>query len=168
MIFPCHLSDFRLHNCTSCLSGFLHLFFKFLLEATFSLHSGLTTLSNFVRASGCSRNTSFEPVQTSLSCRRSFRLQYQDSLVPEYIFFVRNRFTRASFEDVTTFVFEDSQCFEAIFLTPRIDIWSFEVHDVFVMKSSWVLNWSSLGTDMFHSSSREIYQRLSQQTRKFQ
>ena len=29
-------------------SGFLLSFFKFLLEATFSLHSGLTTLSNFV------------------------------------------------------------------------------------------------------------------------
>ena len=37
----------------------------------------------------------------------------------------------------------------------------FEVHDVFVMKSSWILNWASFSTDMFHSSSKEIYHRLS-------
>ena len=41
-------------------------------------------------------------------------------------------------------------------------------HDVFVMKSSWVLNWASFGTDMFPSSSKEIYHRLLQQARKFQ
>ena len=41
-------------------------------------------------------------------------------------------------------------------------------HDVFVMKSSWVLNWASFGTDMFHSSSKEIYHRLLQQARKLQ
>ena len=44
----------------------------------------------------------------------------------------------------------------------------FELNDVFVMKSSWILNWASFSTDMFNSSSKEIYHRLSQQTRKFQ
>ena len=53
-------------------------------------------------------------------------------------------------------------------MTPWIEIWSFEVRDVFVMKSSWVLNWASFGTDMFLSSSKEIYHKLLQQTRKFQ
>ena len=43
-------------------------------------------------------------------------------------------------------------------MTPRIEIWSFEVRDVFVMKSSWVLNWASFGTDTFLSSSREVNQ----------
>ena len=32
----------------------------------------------------------------------------------------------------------------------------------FVMKSSWILNWASSSPDMFHSSSKEIYHRLSQ------
>ena len=53
-------------------------------------------------------------------------------------------------------------------MTPQIEIWSFEVRDVFVMKSRWVLNWAIFGTDMFLSSGREIYHRLLQQTRKFQ
>ena len=50
---------------------------------------------------------------------------------------------------------------------PRIEICSFEVRNVFVMKSSCVLNWASFGTDMFLGSSKEIYHSLLQQTRKF-
>ena len=52
-------------------------------------------------------------------------------------------------------------------MTPRIEICSFEVRNVFVMKSSCVLNWASFGTDMFLGSSKEIYHSLLQQTRKF-
>ena len=66
------------------------------------------------------------PFKQSVSCRRSFDLQDRANLVSEYIFL--------AFEiDSTTFLFKGSQCLEAIFLTPRIEIWSFEVRDVFVM-----------------------------------
>ncbi|CAH3176304.1 unnamed protein product, partial [Porites lobata] len=56
------LFNLRLHNCSlcrGCLSRFLQSFFKFRLEATISLHSGLTALSNFVPDIAVrSRNTS--------------------------------------------------------------------------------------------------------------
>ena len=109
------------------------------------------------------------PFKQSVSCRRSFDLQDRANLVSEYIFLAfeidsQDFFWRCNHINV---LFKDSQCFEAIFLTPRIEICSFEVRNVFVMKSSCVLNWASFGTDMFLGSSKEIYHSLLQQTRKF-
>ena len=113
------LSDLRLHNCSlcrGCLSRFLHLFLKFLLEETISLHSGLTALSNrFVPDIAVrSRNTSspsnqskfsyiFWPLGPSKSCNSSKSIH------------------KTSFKYVTTFLFKGSQCFEAIFLRSELN-----------------------------------------------
>ena len=110
------------------------------------------------------------PFKQSVSCRRSFGLQDRANLVSEYIFLAfeidsQDFFWRCKHRSFWRF---SVVLFEGIFMTPQIEIWSFEVRDVFVMKSSWVLNWASFGTDMFLSSGREIYHRLLQQTRKFQ
>ena len=42
------------------------------------------------------------------------------------------------------------------FLEERIELWSFEVHDVSLIKSSWVLYWTCFGTDIFHSAEKFI------------
>ena len=108
-------------------------------------------------------------LQTSLSCRRSFGLQDRANLVPEYIFFRLKPIHKTSFEDITTFLFKGSQFFEAIFLTTRnrnLVVWSSCCFRYEIQLGSEL--GQLFGTDMFHSSSREIYHRLSQQTRQFQ
>ena len=42
------------------------------------------------------------------------------------------------------------------FLEEQIELWSFEVHDVSLIKSSWVLYWTCFGTDIFHSAEKFI------------
>ena len=165
-------SNLRLHNCIlfrGCLSRFLHSFFKFFQKqhSRYILDLPLSPTSS--QTSVCSRNTSSAPVQTSLSCRRSFGLQDRANLVPEYIFFRSKSIHKTSFEDVTTFLFKGSQCFEAIFLTTRnrnLVVWSSCCFHYEIQLGSEL--GQLFGTDTFHSNSREIYHRLSQQTRKFQ
>ena len=39
-------------------------------------------------------------------------------------------------------------------LEERIELWSFEVHDVSLIKCCWVLYWTYFGTDIFHSAEK--------------
>ena len=82
-------------------------------------------------------------LQTSLSCRRSFGLQDGANLLPEYIFFRLKLIHKTSFEDITTFLLKVLSASRRFSWRPGIEIWSFEVHAVFVKKSSWVLNWAN-------------------------
>ena len=173
MNFPWRLSNLHLHNCSfcrGCLSSFLHSFFKFLLEVTFSLHSELTLSPTSSRTSVCSRNTSSAPSnQSKLSLIFWLpSLSQSCTRIPEYIFLRLKPIHKTSFEDTTTFLFKGSQCFEAIFLTTRnrnLVVWSSCCFRYEIQLGSEL--GQLFGPDMFHSSSREIYRRLSQHTRKF-
>ena len=163
------LSNPPLYNCSlcrGCLSRFLHSFFKFPWEATISLRSGLTALSPTSSQTSQFVVVIHRHLQTSRSCRRSFGLQDWANLVPEYISFVRNPFTRLSLEDVTPFFLK------ALSSTRRFSwraIWTL------VVRSSWCFPYkiqpgsvSGLPRYRHFSQHREIYHRLSPQTRKFQ
>ena len=105
-------------------------------------------------------------LQTCLSCRRSFGLQDRANLVPEYISSGRNRFTRLLWKMELHFFLK------ALSTTRRISwraIWTL------VVRSSWCFPYkiqlgsiSGLPRHRHISQRREIYHRLSQQTRKFQ
>ena len=101
------LSNLRLRSCSlcrGCLSRFLHLFFKFLLEATISLHSGLTAFSyRFVPDIAVrSRNTSSPSNQSKLS-------QIFWPLGPSKSCTSSKSIHKTSFEYVTAFLFKGSQ-----------------------------------------------------------